>query len=115
LTSNWGLSTWRLLLGRKGIVGWPYKWTEAFRLGLLLDTGIGRDPGAFLLATDSHQFSAAMKGRKIRIYAVAEIQSITLACSAWRNRIENLMTKSSAIFSPTMIRSKGRKSPITVL
>lgn len=83
---------WRLLLGRKEIVGWPYKWTEGFRLGILLETGFGRDPGLVFSTKDPRQFTAALSKRKLRISVVSEIQSITVTCSIGRNRIEILGT-----------------------
>ena len=106
LTSKWGFKTWQLLLGSREIVAWPYTWTEAFRLGLFLETGFGGDAGSVFTIRDARGFAAALAGRNVRTYAVSAIESITFRSAATRNKIEILGTDGTCDRYGVMYRSQ---------
>jgi hypothetical protein len=78
-TSNWGTKTWRLLLGRKEIVAWPYTLREAARLGFGIETGFFSDPGLALETRDRDEFHKLLLGRSLRTYPVHKYSSISRA------------------------------------
>jgi hypothetical protein len=88
LLSKWGWHGWRLVFGLEEIIGWPYTWREGFSLGVLLETGIGRDAASALNTNDRDRFNSALLGRPLRTYSLSDIASITLRSSMARHKIE---------------------------
>jgi len=76
--SKWGLSACRLVFGREEIVGWLYTSRESCSLGLLLDLGIGKDPGAALDIDNRERLDAALLGRALRTYELKDFAAIRL-------------------------------------
>ena len=88
LTSNWQMRAWRLVLCRTELVAWPYTWKEGFRLGFLIELGLGSDPGSVLANGTRDDFRKALLGRDLREYDLNEITKIVVRSRMRSNLIE---------------------------
>jgi hypothetical protein len=88
LSSHWGMRTWRLLLGHREILCWPYSSSEAPRLAWSVETGLVTDAGTLFETGNWDELQKALLGPNLRRYLVQEVASITLHNRMSCNRIK---------------------------
>ena len=92
VTSSWGLKTWRLILRTDEILAWQCGFKDGLKLALMLELGIGHDPGDFKTFEEAR---AALVKHSVRRFPLSEIKRLIVRSSSLRHKIEILSTDGS--------------------